>query len=112
MVVKGGKGVKYDVHPSVAMMQDWIAGLKGKTGRTLDQWVSLVKKEGPSGEETRGEWLKKEHGFGTNAAAWLAERAEGGKAGTWDENPEVYLAEAAAYVEAMYAGKKAALRPI
>lgn len=40
----------YDVHPSVAMVQNTIAGLKEKTGRSLDEWVRLVRKEGPADE--------------------------------------------------------------
>jgi hypothetical protein len=39
----------YAVHPGVAMMQKWIAELKSKTGRTLEEWGELVKKDGPSG---------------------------------------------------------------
>ena len=37
----------YDVHPGVAMVQKWVAELKPKTGRSLEQWVALVKKDGP-----------------------------------------------------------------
>jgi hypothetical protein len=100
----------YSVHPGVAMVQDWIAGLPKKTGRTLDEWVVLVKKEGPPTEKERREWLKKEHGFGTNGAWWVAERAEG--KGAEDGDPEAYLKAAEGYVEAMFSGGKAGLRPI
>jgi len=31
----------------------WVAGLKGSTGKTLEQWIALVKKEGPKGEKER-----------------------------------------------------------
>src|SRR3954464_7855734 len=34
----GPRGM-YSVHPGVSMMQRWIAELKQKTGRTLDEWV-------------------------------------------------------------------------
>ncbi len=37
----------YDVHPGVAMVQKWIGELKEKTGRTIDEWVALVQKDGP-----------------------------------------------------------------
>jgi len=35
---------KYDVHPSVRMVQSVIAGMKLKTGHSLDEWVRLAKK--------------------------------------------------------------------
>jgi hypothetical protein len=105
---KSGGG--YDVHPGVAMMQDWIRTLPAKTGRSVEQWVALVKKEGPPTEAERRDWLRAEHGLGTNTAWWLAERAQG--KGGEDDDPESYLKTAADYVEAMYAGKRAALRPI
>ncbi len=100
----------YSVHPSVAMVQDWIAALPKKTGRSLEEWIALVKKSGPPTEKERSEWLKKEHNLGTNAAWWIAERAEG--KGAEDGDREEYLKAAAEYVEAMYAGPKAALRRI
>src|SRR5437879_6843733 len=67
----------YDVHPSLAMVQKWLAELKEKTGRSLEEWIALVKKEGPKDEKTRREWLKTKHKLGTNSAWWIAERAEG-----------------------------------
>ncbi|HEX6739941.1 MAG TPA: DUF4287 domain-containing protein, partial [Vicinamibacteria bacterium] len=65
----------YSVHPGVALMQDWVATLKQKTGRRLEEWIALVKRGGPPDEAARREWLKREHGLGTNAAWWIAERA-------------------------------------
>src|SRR5262249_8170766 len=105
---KGGS--LYGVHPGVQMVQNWIATLPEKTGRSLDQWLALVKKDGPPTEKERRDWLKKKHGFGTNGAWWLAERAEG--KGTEDGDPEAYLRAAESYVETMFAGGKAGLRPI
>jgi hypothetical protein len=70
----------------------------------------LIKKEGPPTEKGRREWLKNAHGLGTNSAWWLAERSVG-KRGE-DDDPETYLKTAEEYVEAQYAGKKAALKPI
>jgi hypothetical protein len=100
----------YSVHPGVKMVQDWIDSLPAKTGRTLDQWLTLVKKEGPATEKERRDWLKQKHGLGTNGAWWIAERAEGKC--TEDSDPDAYLAAAEKYVEDMFAGPKAALRPI
>jgi hypothetical protein len=67
----------YGIHPGVLMTQKWIADLKDKTGRSLDEWLKLIKKSGPKDEKARREWLKTEHGLGTNSAWWLAERADG-----------------------------------
>jgi hypothetical protein len=58
----------YDMHPAVAMVQKWVAELKDKTGRSLEEWIALVKKEGPKDEKARHEWLKSKHKFGTNSA--------------------------------------------
>ncbi len=99
----------YSVHPGVKMVQDWVASLPEKTGRSIDQWVKLVKKEGPASESERRDWLKKVHGFGTNAAWWIAERSVGKSD---DSDPEQYLRDAVKYVEDMYAGSKSALKPI
>jgi hypothetical protein len=92
------------------MIQDWIAKLPEKTGKSLEQWIALVKKSGPPTEKERREWLKKEHQLGTNAAWWIAERAEG--KGLEDDDPKTYLKAAKGYVEAMFEGPKAGLRPI
>src|SRR5712692_5955289 len=100
----------YGVHPGVAMVQKWVEELPQKTGRSLDEWIALTKKSGPPTENERREWLRSKHGLGTNAAWWIAERAEG-KGGETD-NSEAYLAAAEKYVEDMFAGPKAALRPI
>lgn len=100
----------YSVHPSVKMVQDWVAGLKSKTGRSLDEWMTFIRKSGPAGEKERRDWLHMEFGLGTNSAWWLAERAEG--KGFEDDDPDSYLQSAARYVDAMYAGPKAGLRPI
>ena len=39
----------YDVHPGVAMVQKWIAELKDKTGRSLEEWIALAKKRAKGG---------------------------------------------------------------
>lgn len=100
----------YSVHPGVKMVQSWVATLKEKTGRSLEEWLDLIRKKGPKDETAQREWLKAEHGLGTNSAWWLAERAAG-KGGA-DDNPEAYLKQAVVYVDDMYAGGKAPLRPL
>jgi hypothetical protein len=100
----------YDVHPSIAYAQAIVANLPARTGKSLDEWIRLVEQHGPSGEKERREWLKKEHKLGGTTAWMIAERAEG--KGAEDTDPDAYLKAASEYVEAMYAGPKAALRPI
>jgi hypothetical protein len=100
----------YGVHPGVAMTQKWVAELKQKTGRSLDEWLRLIKKSGPKDEKARREWLKTEHGLGANSVWWLAERAEG--KGSEIGDPDAYLQAAEGYVETMFSGAKTGLRPI
>jgi hypothetical protein len=100
----------YGVHPGVTMVQTAIAKLPEKTGRSLDEWIALIRKSGPKSETARCDWLKKTHKLGTNYAGWLAERAEGKSSELAD--PDQYLAAAERYVEEMFGGSKAALRPI
>lgn len=100
----------YGVHPGVAMVQKSIAELKEKTGRSLEEWMTFIAKEGPKDEKACREWLKTKHKLGTNSAWWLAERAAG--KGGEDDSPEAYLKAAARYVEEQYSGAKTALRPM
>lgn len=100
----------YSVHPSIAMVQSWVASLRQKTGRSLDDWIRLVKNEGPSLEQDRRDWLKANYRLGTNTAWWIAERA-GGRS-LESEDPKAYLNAVEGYVAAMFAGKKAGLRPV
>jgi hypothetical protein len=84
-------------------LQNMIAGMKEKTGRTLEQWSALAK---ASGEEKHGRivaHLKKEHGLGHGYANLVAHthlKSGSISAGSGDE-----------LVDAQYAGAKAPLRP-
>ncbi|MGI8918909.1 MAG: DUF5655 domain-containing protein [Pyrinomonadaceae bacterium] len=100
----------YSPHPSLALVQKWIADLKQKTGRSLDEWMRYIRKNGPKDNQERREWLKTEHGLGTNSAWWLSDRAAG--VGTEEGDPDAYLKAAEGYVEKMFSGGKAELRPI
>jgi hypothetical protein len=100
----------YAVHPGVAMTQKWMGELKQTTGRSLDEWMKYLKKNGPKDEKELRAWLKTEHGLGTNTAWWLAERAEG--KGVEAGDPDAYLKAAEGHAENMFSGSKAALRPI
>jgi hypothetical protein len=100
----------YSVHPGVLMTQKWIAELKQKTSRSLDEWLAHIKKAGPEGEKERRAWLKEAYGLGTNTASWLAERAEG--KGEETSDPDRYLEAAERDVEKMFSAGKAKLRPL
>ena len=101
---------KYDVHPSVQMLDSVINGMQQKTGRSIEQWIDFVNKKGPKDHKERLAWLKSEHGLGTNYASWIAGRAAG-KAEEF-ETADEYLSHAQDYVEQMYAGPKEHLREI
>ncbi len=100
----------YSVHPGILMTQKWVAELKQKTGRTLEEWLAHIRKAGPKDEQARRDWLKKEYGLGTNTCWWLAERAAGKGEETGD--PDLYLKAAEEYVEKMFSGGKAGLQPM
>jgi hypothetical protein len=101
----------YDPHPGIAMVRNWIDTLKAKTGRDLDEWTALIQSKGPKDTDARRDWLKKEHGLGTNSAGWLVDHAEG-KDDREESDPKVYVANASKYVDALFSGSKAALRPL
>jgi hypothetical protein len=93
----------YSLHPAFKTEAAYAAKLRERTGKSMDEWAEVVKKDGPATEKERREWLMTTHGFTTNYAWWVAERAEGkGSAEQYDPD---------AYVEAMFAGKPA-LRPL
>jgi hypothetical protein len=100
----------YSVHPGISMVQSSIRKIQERTGKTVENWMVIIKKDGPAGEAARREWLKKTHGFGTNYAWWLAELSVG--KGRERTDPAAYLEAAEGWVEAMFAGKRAALGPI
>jgi len=102
---------RYDPHPGIAMVRNWIDSLKAKTGRDLDEWTALINANAPKDTKSRIEWLKREHKLGTNSAAWLANHAEGND-DREESDPKVYVARAGDYVDALFSGPKAGLRPI
>src|SRR5260370_14563544 len=95
---------QYGVHPGVAMVQKWVAELKEKTGRSLEEWIALAKKEGPKDEKSRRDWLKNKHKLGTNSAWWISVRADGR---CREEHPsEAYPNTTVLSVGVQYAGPK------
>ncbi len=102
--------VTYSVHPAVDYLQAIVANLPEKTGRSLDEWIKLIDKEGPADEPGQVNWLKTKHKLGGTTAGLIAERAQG--KGEENSDGAAYVRAAAGYVEAMYAGPKADLRPL
>ncbi len=102
--------LKFDVHPGVAMIKKWADELPAKTGRTLEQWADVVKASKLTERKARLALLKDKYGLGTNSAGHIVEYANDSH--SWDGEPSIYLKQAAKYVEAMFAGNKAGLRPI
>ena len=94
----------YDPHPGLGMEEAWIARMPQTTGKSLEEWVRLLRASGPAGEKERRQWLKTEHGVGTNYAMLIAEHSVGKNRMTDYENAD-------ALVEAMFAGKEG-LRPV
>ncbi len=94
----------YSPHPSLAMEEAIVKNLKTKTGKTIEEWVDLIQKSGPSSEQERRTWLKSNYQLTTNYAWYIAECASKRR------GREAYHPEA--YVKAMFAGKKAPLFPL
>jgi len=102
--------ITYSVHPAVGFLEAIVTNLPDKTGRSLDQWLALIKKEGPTAEAEQVKWLKTRHSLGGTTAGLIAERAQG--KGEENSDGALYVRAAAGYVEAMYDGPKADLRPL
>jgi hypothetical protein len=100
----------FDVHPGVAMVRKWADELPAKTGRTLDEWGRLVERQKFASKAVATDWLKAEYGLGTMTAGQVVEFAMGQQ--TWDGTPEIYLRNAAVYVQEMFAKGKEWQRPI
>jgi Domain of unknown function (DUF5655) len=93
----------YSVHPSFDYEEAGLRLIKERTGKTLEEWIAHVKRNGPGELRDRLAWLKKQ-GLTMNYAGWVASRASG-TGGRENYDPQ-------RLVDAMFAGPKAALRPI
>jgi hypothetical protein len=96
--------VRYSPHPSIQYSRNVLAAMEKKTGKNYEEWIKLAQKSKLKTEEERREWLKKEHGLGSNTAWWIAEMSFGKGRDAIDEN--AYLKLAPGYVEEMYKGKE------
>ena len=98
---------------SASQRRDGALGYRRDEGkdRALARRVGAARQEERSvREKERAAWLKKEHALGTNYAAWIAGKSAGKNDGFEDAGE--YLRHAEDFVEKMYAGPKAHLRPI
>jgi hypothetical protein len=80
-----------------------VANMAEKTGKSLEQWIALAGKSGETAHGRIVAHLKSEHGLGHGYANLVAHRflTPAGSEPAGDD-----------LVEALYAGKKASLRPI
>jgi hypothetical protein len=82
-----------------------VRNLPAKTGRTFEQWVALLKKEGPGTRKARVAWLKSQHQLGTVTAMFIAAEAEG-------RGIVSQYADEGALLDGMFSGAKSGLRPL
>ncbi|MEZ6194995.1 MAG: DUF5655 domain-containing protein [Planctomycetota bacterium] len=85
------------------MEASMVANLKEKTGRTLDAWLVIAKKAGLAKHGELVKHLKTEHGMTHGYASLVSRRhlSAGQAAPAADD-----------FVDAQYAGPKAAMRPV
>lgn len=87
-----------------AIATQW-RNIEAQSGRTRDQWIKLAA---ASGKPKHGElvaWLKSQHGLGHGNANLIARSALDAASGSPQR-------EAGDLVDALFTGKKAALRPL
>src|ERR1700682_3058721 len=87
------------------MVDALVRNLSAKTGRTFEEWVKLTKAHPAATRKERVAWLKSEHGLGTVTAIFIAAECEGRSV------IDTY-ADEGALLDNMFAGDKAALRPL
>lgn len=82
-----------------------VASLKAKTGRTMDEWTRLASSSGMAKHGELVKWLKQEHGLTHGYANLIAH-------GTLKSDSGSRVAAGDDLVGEMFAGDKAAMRPI
>ena len=91
------------------MLEAIVRNLKAKTGKSLEEWTALLKKQGPATVPEQKAWLKDRYGLGGSTVGVIVDHARGA-----DEelNAEAYLKNAPVYVDELFSGARANLRPI
>jgi hypothetical protein len=80
-----------------------MRGIEEQSGKSFDAWIQLGRARGPKERKPLVAWFREQHAFKPMQAAWLAQGALGGLEDYGDP---------AAFVDALYAGKRKALRPL
>jgi hypothetical protein len=102
----------YSVHPGVLMIERWITTLPAKTGRSVEAWLTEIDLQGFVKLEACSRWLEIEHKFSAKAAAWLAGKAFAPTTQQLAESSADYLTACSGYVDRLFRGRNAALRPL
>jgi len=102
------KHAVYSPHPSILHRDAILRNLEDKTGRGLDEWLSVLGNEGLTQCKQAVVWLKSKAGMGGVTAQIIGFALENGTA-SYEEDP---VSLAPDLVEAMYANKKSGLIPI
>jgi len=97
----------WGIHPGIAHGAAILANLERNSGRGPEAWLALAREAGVVDLKAARAYFR-ERGLGMSATGWLAEMA----AGEEPETPESYLAKCPGYLDAQYAGARAALRPL
>jgi len=103
------KPIVYSVHPAVSHAQAMVENLAKSSGRPLAQWLELVSTQKLADAKAIRHWLKDAHGLGMSSCMLIADAAIEGADSL---SAKAYLRAAPGYVEALFAGPKAALRPL
>ena len=106
----GSQQLRLSVHPQVLAAERAISRMRTATGRSLEEWVGVLEEAGPAGGGDRLAWLRSEHLLGSNYARLIVDRAEGRNLERSDSG--VYMEVAAGWVESMFTGRRAELRPL
>lgn len=85
------------------VVENMIANLQKNTGKTLEEWILILKAHGAEKHGEMVKYLKEEYGIGHGFANTIVLKARGGDAGSTENKDEL--------VDKQYAGKEA-LRPI
>ena len=88
------------------MMAAVSDSIQQRTGKTLDEWVAVVRSSGldPLDQNSVRQWLKTKHGIAQNTQ-WAIADAAARSVGWVRPSPD-------GYIDGQYQGKKAHLRPI
>jgi hypothetical protein len=87
-----------------AALESMIKNLKEKTGKSIDEWITIAKSAKLAKHGEIVSMLKTKHGMGHGYANLVAHKSLGSDAGSAENSDDL--------VTAQYAGPKAALKPI